>query len=71
MGVLLLNPGDSVTNHIHRHCDESFVVLEGACTLWIDGVERHIMTPHEVFRCTPVRCTTSSTRPTSGSAASS
>lgn len=53
MGVLLLNPGDSMPNHLHQHCDESFVVLEGTCTLWMDGVERHTMTAHEVFRANP------------------
>ena len=53
MGVLLLNPGDSMPNHLHRHCDESFVVLEGTCTLWMDGVERHTMTVNEVFRANP------------------
>ena len=53
MGVLLLNPGDSMPNHLHRLCDESFVVLEGSCTLWMDGVERHTMTVHDVFRANP------------------
>ena len=53
MGVLLLNPGDAMPNHIHEHCDESFVVLEGTCTLWMDGVERHTMTAHEVYRANP------------------
>ncbi|MGV8978342.1 MAG: cupin domain-containing protein [Cellulomonas sp.] len=53
MGVLLLNPGDSMPNHLHRHCDESFVVLEGTCTLWMDGVARHTMTTHDVFRANP------------------
>lgn len=53
MGVLLLNPGDSMPNHLHWHCDESFVVLEGTCTLWMDGVERHTMTVNEVFRANP------------------
>ena len=53
MGVLLLNPGDSMPNHLHQHCDESFVVLEGTCTLWMDAAERHTMTAHEVFRANP------------------
>ena len=29
MGVLLLGPGDSMPNHLHEHCDESFVVVLG------------------------------------------
>lgn len=53
MGVLRLGPGDSMPNHLHRHCDESFVVLDGTCTLWMDGAVRHTMTAHEVFRANP------------------
>jgi mannose-6-phosphate isomerase-like protein (cupin superfamily) len=53
IGVLKLNPGDAMPNHIHRHCDESFVVLEGSASLWVDAVTRHTMTPNTVFRCKP------------------
>lgn len=53
IGVLRLEPGQSMPNHLHRQCDESFVVLEGTCSLWIDGTERHTMTVDEVFRCEP------------------
>lgn len=52
IGVLLLAPGQSMPNHLHRHCDETFVVLEGECTLWVDGVE-HRMVAEDVVRCEP------------------
>lgn len=51
IGVLLMRPGDAMPNHLHRHCDESFVVLEGAGSLWIDCRERHPLTPDGVYRC--------------------
>ncbi len=53
MGVLRLGPGDAMPNHLHRHCDESFVVLEGRASLWVDATTRHDMTPDTVFRCVP------------------
>lgn len=53
IGVLLLRPGDVVENHVHEHCDESFVVLEGEATLWIDCRDRHTMRAGEVYRCPP------------------
>ncbi len=53
MGVLRLRPGDAMPNHIHRHCDESFVVLEGSASLWLGCEQRVEMTVDEVFRCPP------------------
>jgi len=53
IGVLHLRPGDAMPNHLHRHCDESFVVLEGRASLWVGAAERHDMTPDTVFRCAP------------------
>ena len=53
VGVLLLRAGDAVDNHLHDHCDESFVVLEGECTLWVDCVERRTMRLGDVYRCEP------------------
>lgn len=51
LGVVLLRPGDSVPNHLHHHCDETFIVLEGSATLWIDGRERHTLEVDHVHRC--------------------
>lgn len=53
IGVVRLNPGDAMPNHLHRHCDESFVVLEGVASLWVNGATRHTMTTTDVFRCEP------------------
>ncbi len=53
IGVLLLRPGDAMDNHLHERCDESFVVLEGECTLWVDCTERHTIRAGDVVRCAP------------------
>lgn len=53
MGVLLLRPGDAMENHFHEHCDESFIVLEGECDLWIDCEEKHVMTFGDVYQSQP------------------
>ena len=53
IGVCRLRPGDEMANHLHEHCDESFVVLEGECTLWIDCRDRHTMRVGDVYRCEP------------------
>ncbi|MCA0296223.1 MAG: cupin domain-containing protein [Actinobacteria bacterium] len=53
IGVLVLRPGDEMANHLHHHCDESFVVLEGTATLWVDAVASYSLTPGDVYRCAP------------------
>lgn len=53
IGVLRLRPGDEMTNHIHQHCDESFVVLEGTATLWVSCTDEHVLTVGDVYRCEP------------------
>lgn len=53
IGVLRLRPGDEMVNHIHRHCDESFVVLEGAVSLWVDCQEHFALSVGDVYRCAP------------------
>lgn len=53
IGLLTLRPGDEMPNHIHRECDESFVVLEGTATLWVDCVASYELTPGDVYRCVP------------------
>lgn len=54
IGVLRLRPGDAMPNHYHEHCDESFVVLEGRATLWIDQATPHDLGPGDVYRCPPL-----------------
>lgn len=53
MGVLVLRPGDAMTNHIHEHCDESFYVIEGTATLWIDCKDSYELRPGDLYRCPP------------------
>lgn len=53
LGVLLLRPGDAVPNHLHHHCDETFIVLEGEATLWVDCREQHTLRVDHVHRCEP------------------
>lgn len=53
IGVLRLRPGDDMVNHYHERCDESFVVVEGAATLWVDCRERYELGLGDVYRCAP------------------
>jgi mannose-6-phosphate isomerase-like protein (cupin superfamily) len=53
LGVLRLGPGDSMPNHLHERCDETFVVLEGVASLWVDASTRYALTPDTVHRCVP------------------
>ena len=53
IGVVRLRPGDAIENHYHEHCDESFVVIEGECVLWVDGEHRHVMRAGELYSCAP------------------
>ncbi|MBN9326252.1 MAG: cupin domain-containing protein [Cellulomonas sp.] len=53
LGVLRLGAGQAMTNHYHAHCDETFVVLEGRASLWVDGSTRVDLRPEVVVRCEP------------------
>lgn len=53
IGLLTLRPGDEMPNHLHHHCDESFIAVEGRATLWVDGSQRFELTPGDVYRCAP------------------
>ena len=53
LGVLRLAAGQAMTNHYHAHCDETFVVLEGRASLWVDGSTRMDLRPDVVARCEP------------------
>lgn len=54
IGVLRLRPGDVVDNHYHEHCDESFVVLEGECTLWTGNGARTVIRAGDIVSCPPL-----------------
>ncbi|MEA5155025.1 cupin domain-containing protein [Raineyella sp.] len=53
IGLLTLRPGDEMTNHIHHFCDESFIILEGNATLWVDCQRSFALEPGDVHRCQP------------------
>lgn len=53
LGVVRLGPGDAMDNHLHRTCDETFVVVEGECTLWVDASRAHVMREGDVYTCSP------------------
>ncbi|TVR34591.1 MAG: cupin domain-containing protein [Nitriliruptor sp.] len=53
MGVVRLRPGDAMPNHIHRFCDESFVVIEGTASLWVEASTRIHLDVDQVVRCAP------------------
>ncbi|QAB18762.1 cupin domain-containing protein [Leucobacter muris] len=52
-GVVQLRPGDDASNHYHAQIEESFVVLEGTCTLWIDCERSYRLCAGDVVRCDP------------------
>jgi len=52
-GVVFLRPGDDAGNHYHAHIEETFVALEGECTLWIDGRGRHTIRVGDVLQMEP------------------
>jgi quercetin dioxygenase-like cupin family protein len=53
MGVVRLRCGDSIENHDHHTCDESFVVLEGTGTPWVDVETSHTLEEGDVYSCAP------------------
>ncbi|MGH2785560.1 MAG: cupin domain-containing protein [Actinomycetota bacterium] len=53
IGVCHLRSGDEMTNHYHAHHEESFLVLEGEVSVWMDCRERHVLKVGDVHRCDP------------------
>lgn len=52
-GVVQLRPGDDASNHYHAQIEESFVVLEGKATVWIDCQQCHELNVGDIVRCDP------------------
>lgn len=52
-GVVQLRPGDDASNHYHAQIEESFVVLEGKATVWIDCQQSHDLSVGDIVRCDP------------------
>ncbi|WP_159622067.1 cupin domain-containing protein [Ruania rhizosphaerae] len=53
VGVVRLRPGDDAVNHYHAQIEESFYVLEGEATLWVDGRTSHTLTVGDVAQLEP------------------
>lgn len=54
IGVLKLRPGDDMVNHIHKECDESFVIIEGEVSLYVNCSDEPVkLTTGAVARCVP------------------
>lgn len=53
IGVVRLRPGDDASNHYHAAIEESFVVLEGSATVWIDCSDERELHVGDVVRCEP------------------
>lgn len=53
IGLLTLRPGDEMANHYHQHCDETFIIISGSVTLWVDCEQRFELGSADVFRCEP------------------
>lgn len=53
IGVLRLRAGDDMVNHYHRNCDESFVVVEGEITMYVDCGNPILLRTGDVARCSP------------------
>jgi quercetin dioxygenase-like cupin family protein len=53
IGVVLLRPGDDVVNHYHANVEESFYIIKGEGTLWVDCAEMHTITPGDVYQSPP------------------
>lgn len=52
-GVVRLRPGDDASNHYHAQIEETFVILEGSATLWINCTDSYTVSAGDVYRCEP------------------
>ncbi|MDE0573574.1 cupin domain-containing protein [Demequina sp. B12] len=53
LGVVRLRPGDDASNHFHADIEETFFVVEGHATVWINCTEERHLSPGDVVRCDP------------------
>lgn len=53
VGFVVLPPGQDFPNHFHKETEESFYTVEGNVTLWINGREKHELSPGDFCRCDP------------------
>lgn len=53
IGIVRLTPGTDATNHYHAHIEETFYVIKGTCTLWIECKDSYELHPGDVYQCEP------------------
>ncbi|MCK5751751.1 MAG: cupin domain-containing protein [Mycobacterium sp.] len=53
VGACYLRPGDAFPNHYHCGLEETFFVVEGEATLWIDCKEKFDLQEGDIHRCDP------------------
>jgi quercetin dioxygenase-like cupin family protein len=52
LGVVVITPGESHPCHKHVKQEESFLVLEGECAVYVDG-EKVVIRQGDYLRCDP------------------
>lgn len=52
MGVVVITAGESHPCHKHEKQEESFLVIEGECAVWVDGV-KVLIKEGDYLRCEP------------------
>jgi quercetin dioxygenase-like cupin family protein len=53
IGIVQLRPGDDVVNHYHANVEESFIVVEGKGTVWVDCRDRYEIAVGDVYQSPP------------------
>jgi len=53
LGVVRLRPGDDASNHYHAAIEETFVVVEGEATMWLNGREKFLVSVGDVCQLQP------------------
>ena len=52
LGVVVITPGETHPCHKHKTQEESFLVLEGECSVYVDG-EKVVIKKGDYLRCEP------------------
>lgn len=53
VGIVRLTPGTDAVNHYHKDLEETFFVIRGSATLWIECKDRFELKPGDVYRAEP------------------
>ena len=53
VGIVRLTPGTEAGNHYHAQIEETFYVLKGTATMWLDCRESFELKPGDVYRADP------------------